>query len=143
MRLPIKGDELLCIKDVVMNGSEYVAYTKGGKYLCEQDLCITDNEYDTEHMWSSDVYAEFTEHFEFITKEKGSDFELKIYIDNGVVFKYRVPSAAKVREHASAIISGGYRHNDGKVFEHYPPHRILKVKSENIPTEYPDEVSGT
>ena len=52
-------------------------------------------------------------------------------------------SEEKVREHASAIIKTGYRHNDGKTFEHYPPHRIDKIKSENISTEYPDEVSGT
>jgi len=68
---------------------------------------------------------------------------LKVYIDDGRVFIYQVPSADKVREHASAIISGGYRHNDGSTFEHYPPHRILKVKSENIPTNYPDITEGT
>ena len=50
----------------------------------------------------------------------------------------------KVREHAAAIIIGGYRHNDGKTFEHYPPHRILKVKcKEVIPTNYPDRSRGT
>lgn len=70
-------------------------------------------------------------------------FEVKTYLDDGRIFVYEVESAEKVREHASAIIAGGYRHNDGKTFEHYPPHRILKVKSENIPTNYPDITEGT
>jgi hypothetical protein len=69
-------------------------------------------------------------------------FKLDVYLDNGVIFSYFVGSVEKVREHASAIISGGYRHNDGEIFEHYPPHRILKVKSYNIPTKYPDTSSG-
>ena len=70
---------------------------------------------------------------------------VQVYIDGGVVFSYDVIGAHKAREHASAIILGGYRHNDGKgEFEHYPPHRILKVKVEGIiPTKYPDRVSGT
>lgn len=70
-------------------------------------------------------------------------FTIYVYIDNGVVFSYDVSSAIKVREHADAIIKGGYRHNDGETFEHYPPHRIVKVKSSNIPTNYPDTSTGT
>jgi len=68
---------------------------------------------------------------------------IEIYLDNGVIFSYEVDSPEKVREHASAIIKTGYRHNDGLIFEHYPPHRILKIKSNNIPTKYPDTTSGT
>jgi hypothetical protein len=71
------------------------------------------------------------------------EYSVKVYLDDGRVFTYEVESAEKVREHSFAIISTGYRHNDGNVFEHYPPHRILKVKSENIPTNYIDKVSGT
>ena len=67
---------------------------------------------------------------------------IKVYLDNGIIFKYKVPSDTKVREHSSAIIKDGYIHNDGVTFEHYPPHRIRKVKSENIPTLYPDETEG-
>lgn len=70
-------------------------------------------------------------------------YKVEVYLDDGRVFSYEVSSPEKVREHASAIISGGYRHNDGKVFEHYPPHRILKVKSSNIDTMYPDTARGT
>lgn len=71
-------------------------------------------------------------------------FKVQVYIDDGRVFSYKVSSADKVREHADAIIKGGYRHNDGKVFEHYPPSRIVKVKcDQSIPTKYTDEVSGT
>jgi hypothetical protein len=72
-------------------------------------------------------------------------FTIKVYLDNGVVYEYDVNSPEKVREHADAIVKTGYRHNDNKgIFEHYPPHRILKVKCEQtIPTNYPDRVSGT
>jgi len=68
---------------------------------------------------------------------------LKVYIDDGRIFWYELNSAEKVREHSAAIIKDGYRHNDGETFEHYPPHRILKVKSNNIPTNYPDHAEGT
>lgn len=68
---------------------------------------------------------------------------VSVYLDDGRVFEYEVANAEKVREHASAIVNTGYRHNDGVVFEHYPPHRILKVKSTKIPTMYPDITRGT
>lgn len=73
------------------------------------------------------------------------EYRIEVYLDDGRVFSYHVESAAKVREHVSAIVAGGYRHNDGKkIFEHYPPHRIMKVKCGNmIPTKYPDKVDGT
>jgi len=70
-------------------------------------------------------------------------FNIEVYIDDGRVFYYTVVSAEKVREHAAAIVKDGYRHNDGKIFEHYPPWRILKVKSQNINTMYPDKCRGT
>ena len=70
-------------------------------------------------------------------------YTISVYLDDGRVFKYEVSSAEKVREHADAITDRGYRHNDGKEFEHYPPHRIKKIKSYNIPTCYPDRVTGT
>ncbi len=62
---------------------------------------------------------------------------------DGRKFWYEVKNADKVREHAHQIIQNGYRHNDGVIFEHYPPWQILKVTSENIPTSYPDQVTGT
>ncbi len=94
---------------------------------------------------------------------------ISTYIDDGRVFEYYIvidnealahmyPSArpesreeygaeylgAKAREHAAAIVKDGYRHNDGLTFEHYPPHRILKVKVSPAPsTSYPDKVRGT
>jgi hypothetical protein len=69
---------------------------------------------------------------------------VQVYLDNGVVYEYNVKGAHKAREHAAAIILGGYRHNDGKdEYEHYPPHRISKVKVKgSIPTKYPDRTSG-
>lgn len=71
---------------------------------------------------------------------------IKVYLDDGRIYEYDVPTPDKAREHAAAIIAGGYRHNDGVgEFEHYPPHRILKVKAvgEAMPTTYPDRASGT
>lgn len=70
-------------------------------------------------------------------------FTIDVYIDNGVIFCYDVDSPQKVVEHAYAIIKDGYRHNDGEIFEYYPPHRILKVKSRGIPTIYPDKIKVT
>jgi len=76
-------------------------------------------------------------------KQQNDTFPVEVYLDDGRVFYYYVTSAEKVREHASAIIKGGYRHNNGEVFEHYPPHRLLKVKGYKINTMYPDKVRGT
>lgn len=72
-----------------------------------------------------------------------SKHKISVYLDDGRVFEYEVDGAAKAREHCSAIVKGGYRHNDGVEFEHYPPHRILKVKSHDIPTLYTDKSRGT
>lgn len=70
-------------------------------------------------------------------------FKISIYLDDGRIFWYNLETAEKVREHAAAIIDTGYRHNDGTVFEWYPPHRIRKIKSNNIPTNYTDNTGGT
>jgi len=83
---------------------------------------------------------------------KGFSVRVETYLDDGRVFyytlrsivRYRESLLAKAREHAAAIVKGGYRHNDGNEFEHYPPHRILKVKLTPAPsTSYPDRVRGT
>lgn len=71
-------------------------------------------------------------------------YKLEIYMDHGLVFEYMVDSIEKVREHSDAIIKGGFRHNTGKLFEHYPPHRIVKIKCKaEIPTNYVSTVRGT
>jgi hypothetical protein len=71
------------------------------------------------------------------------EFKIEVYLDDGRIFLYHVKSEDKVREHAHAIITTGYRHNDGEVFEWFPPHRISKIKSRNISTQYTDKVAGT
>ena len=53
---------------------------------------------------------------------------VSVYMDSGVVFEYNVADPMKGREHAAAIIKGGYRHSDGDDLEYFPPHRIEKVK---------------
>jgi len=96
---------------------------------------------------------------EYKEEEKKMKTTISTYTDDGRVFEYdievyRYPDwtdeihasvlGSKGREHAAAIIAGGYRHNDGAEFEHYPPHRILKVKVTPAPsTKYPDRVRGT
>lgn len=74
------------------------------------------------------------------------EYPIEIYLDDGRVFSYLVNSPDKVREHAAAIIATGYRHSDEQtnVWEWYPPHRIVKIKSKNIPTNYYTEnIRGT
>jgi len=58
-------------------------------------------------------------------------YTIQVYIDDGRIFEYDVSSINQVIAHAAEIIKNGYRHNDGTtIFEHYPPHKILKVKCE-------------
>lgn len=72
---------------------------------------------------------------------------IRVYLDNGLVFMYDVDSPAKAREHADAIIKTGYRscNNERAILEHFPPHRIMKVKcsGEGMKTLYPDKIEGT
>ena len=76
---------------------------------------------------------------------------IKVYLKGGAVFEYDIaaPSAgelgAKAREHLGAIAEHGYRHNSGHgCLEWFPPHWIDKVKLVgDIPTQYPDRISGT
>lgn len=71
--------------------------------------------------------------------------KIAVYIDNGNVFEYDVDSPEKAREHASAIAATGYRRVSAGVFEHFPQHRVLKIKAtgEGIQTSYPDTHRGT
>lgn len=66
-----------------------------------------------------------------------------VYLDDGRIFYYTVVSESKAREHIFQISQTGYRHCDGTEFEHYPPHRILKIKSRSFKTQYSDTVLGT
>ncbi len=69
---------------------------------------------------------------------------VKVYLKSGVVFEYEINDPNKGREHAHKIMTEGYRHNDGKVFEWFGPHHIDKIKIEPAPeTHYPDKMSGT
>jgi len=54
---------------------------------------------------------------------------ISVYIDTGVVFEYRVADVIKGREHAAAIIRGGYRHTaqGSGDLEWFAPHRVDKV----------------
>lgn len=72
--------------------------------------------------------------------------KVSIYLDDGRIHSYEVADSDKAREHATGIVKGGWRFNpDGEDwFEHYPPHRILKVKVEGVvPTNYPAHKTGT
>ncbi len=70
--------------------------------------------------------------------------KIEIYIDDGRVYGYDVANEEKGREHSAAIVANGYRHLGDGYLEHYPPHRILKVKvTGKIESMYPDTVRGT
>lgn len=76
----------------------------------------------------------------------GQATKISVYLDDGRVFSYEIGSPEKAREHSAAIVSSGYRHtdNDAGTLEHYPPHRIVKVRcAGGLTTNYPDMVSGT
>lgn len=47
-----KGDKFECIQHVVMYDG-VVAYVKGKKYASEIDGCITDDEHDEKHEWTT------------------------------------------------------------------------------------------
>ena len=70
---------------------------------------------------------------------------IAVYLDDGRVFEYEVSSPDKAREHTFAIVQTGYRHSTCDGLEHYPPHRITKVKAigSSITTMYQDRVRGT
>ena len=70
---------------------------------------------------------------------------IAVYLDDGRVFEYSVLNPGKAREHSFAIVTTGYRHCAEGILEHYPPHRIMKVKctGEGITTSYPDSSRGT
>jgi hypothetical protein len=94
----------------------------------------------------SSLYAGFLRRTKPMSESESHNqkFTIQIYVDHGVVYEYEVDSPEKVREHASAIVETGYRHNDGSTFVHYPPHRIVKVKCDApIPTHYEDRARGT
>jgi hypothetical protein len=58
-----KGEKYLCLKDYVMQNGR-LAYTKGKSYQSENDLCLTNNQFNKCHqMYLSD---EFYEHFEIL-----------------------------------------------------------------------------
>ncbi|UTC29036.1 hypothetical protein MARCHEWKA_05270 [Brevundimonas phage vB_BpoS-Marchewka] len=73
---------------------------------------------------------------------------VSVYIDDGVVYDYDLPSMQAAREHASAIVATGYRSvqtNQPHVLVHYPPHRVTKVKITApcpIQTSHHDRVRG-
>lgn len=71
--------------------------------------------------------------------------KIQVYIDDGRIFEYTVTDPAKAREHSHAIAMTGYRHTVEGALEHYPAHRILKIKTTGtgITTQYPDTVKGT
>lgn len=71
--------------------------------------------------------------------------KISVYLDDGRVFEYEVADPFKGREHAHAIIQGGYRHSDGDDLEWYPSHKIQKVKvaGASESTQYRDKIRAT
>ena len=53
--------------------------------------------------------------------------EVKVYLQDGRVFKYYVEDSVKAREHAHRIVNYGWRNVVNGVMEYYPIHQVLKV----------------
>ena len=56
-----KGDVFECIKDVVMEDNDEIAYEKGKQYRSDQDDCITNESGDINHYWNNVDYTK--DHF--------------------------------------------------------------------------------
>lgn len=65
----LAGDKFLCIRTVIMDPSEEVAYKKGEIYYSDYDNRITDEQGDTYHYWDT-LSDEFVEHFEKVIEDK-------------------------------------------------------------------------
>ena len=59
MRKIIKGSKWLCIKTVIMDDTEEIAYTKGKTYNSEKDDCITDEQGLINHWWTVDYFNQY------------------------------------------------------------------------------------
>jgi hypothetical protein len=57
--VPNIGSVFLCIKDVVMQSSGEIAYTKGKVYYSEKKGCITDNKGSINHGAPNDFLREY------------------------------------------------------------------------------------
>lgn len=68
------GDYLYCIKNLVMNGTRTVEYTKGKIYISESSQCITDNSKDKNHGME---YNTTSDYFRFATEDeiKGTKYK--------------------------------------------------------------------
>lgn len=66
-----KGDKFLCIKTVVMLGSNHIAYVKAKIYRSDIDGCITNEQNQPDHRWSS---ASQLEEF-FVNYNKQDNFQ--------------------------------------------------------------------
>jgi hypothetical protein len=53
------GTWFLCVKDVIMSGTNDVAYTKGKEYLSEIDGNLTDNKLSASHGAPNDFLREY------------------------------------------------------------------------------------
>lgn len=62
-----KGQRFYCKEDVVMsNGEHKITYIKGNYYISEKDNCITNEQGDKLHRWSSP--HELSKYFELVTE---------------------------------------------------------------------------
>ena len=75
--------------------------------------------------------------------------KIRVYMQDGRRFNYKVMDSAKAREHAHRIINLGWRTTENDNLVYYPVHQILKVVivrgAKDAYVEYPttvDEVLG-
>lgn len=74
----LAGDKFLCIRTVIMDPSEEVAYKKGEIYYSDYDNRITDEQGDTYHYWDT-LSDEFVEHFEKVVEDKKDTNEINSF----------------------------------------------------------------
>ena len=65
---PIRKHYYLCIKTVIMNGSDNVAYIRGVAYPCICGGCILDEKGTKDHYWSQEA---FLSHFADLGESAG------------------------------------------------------------------------
>ena len=85
-----------------------------------------------------------------MAKKEGVTFrgvKIKVYMEDGRRFNYKVVDITKAREHAHRIINFGWRTSENDDLAYYPVHQINKVVivggAKNAYVEYPtttDEV---
>ena len=67
------------------------------------------------------------------------EIEMRIVIDDGTVYRYKVKTISNAREHAHKIMTQGFRSDSPNGMKCYPVHRISHIEF-NVPEGKEDEL---